>query len=47
MDDTQRPSGAAIHVLRRDRLGGVIHEYLLSHDVTGFSAPTGGLSSAA
>jgi hypothetical protein len=26
--------------LRRDRLGGLIHEYVLSHDLTGFSAPT-------
>ena len=25
---TARPSGAAIHVLRRDRLGGLIHEYV-------------------
>jgi hypothetical protein len=27
VDDTPRPSGAAIHVLRRDRLGGLLHEY--------------------
>ena len=26
--------------MRRDRLGGLLHEYVLSHDVTGFSAPT-------
>ncbi|HEX3261490.1 MAG TPA: integrase core domain-containing protein, partial [Pseudonocardia sp.] len=25
---TARPSGAAIHVLRRDRLGGLVHEYV-------------------
>ena len=34
-------SGAIIRPLRRNRLGGLIHEYVLSHDVTGFSAPTG------
>jgi transposase InsO family protein len=28
VDDTPRPSGAAIHVLRRDRLGGLLHEYV-------------------
>ena len=28
MGDTPRPSGAAIHVLRRDRLGGLLHEYV-------------------
>ena len=33
--------GPAIRVLRRDRLGGLVHEYLLSHDMTRFSAPTG------
>jgi transposase InsO family protein len=27
--------------LRRNRLGGLIHEYALSHEATGFSAPTG------
>jgi putative transposase len=27
-DDTPRHSGAAIHVLRRDRLGGLLHEYV-------------------
>ena len=26
--DTARPSGAAIHVLRRDRLGRLVHEYV-------------------
>jgi putative transposase len=33
-------SGAAVRVLRRARLGGLVHEYV-SHEVTGFSAPTG------
>jgi hypothetical protein len=31
---------AAIRALRRDRLGGLVHE-CRSHDVTEFSAPTG------
>jgi hypothetical protein len=34
-------SEAAIRPLRRDRLGRIGHEYVLSHEVTGFSAPTG------
>ena len=38
---TRPPSGATIRPLRRDRLGGVLHEYLHVHDVAGFSAPTG------
>jgi hypothetical protein len=37
---TPRRCGAAIRVLRRDRLGGLLYEYALSHDVTEFSAPT-------
>jgi hypothetical protein len=37
---TPSDSGAGLRVLRRDRLGGLLHEYVLSHDVTGFSAPT-------
>jgi hypothetical protein len=28
MGDTPRPSSAAIHVLRRDLLGGLLHEYV-------------------
>ena len=28
VDDTTRPSGPAVHVLRRDRLGGLLHEYV-------------------
>ena len=38
---TCRRSEAALQPLRRDGLGGLIHEYVLSHDVTEFSAPTG------
>ena len=38
---TPPPSGATIRPLRRDRLGGLVHEYCRSHDVTEFSAPTG------
>ena len=38
--DVPPRSGAGIRVLRRDRLGGLVHEYL-SHEVTEFSAPTG------
>jgi hypothetical protein len=38
---TPTRSGAAIRVLRRDRFGGLLHEYVLSREVTGFSAPTG------
>jgi hypothetical protein len=30
-----------VRVLRRDRLGGLIHEYTQSREVSGFSAPTG------
>jgi hypothetical protein len=40
-DTTPPLSTATIRPLRRDRLGGLIHEYVLSHDMTGFSAPTG------
>jgi hypothetical protein len=32
-------------VMRRDRLGGLIHEYSRSHEVTGFSASTGNQTS--
>ena len=32
---------ANVRVLRRDRLGGLIHEYSQSHRVTAFSTPTG------
>jgi putative transposase len=28
VDDTLRPSGAAVHMRRRDRLGGLLHEYV-------------------
>jgi transposase InsO family protein len=28
VDDTLRPSGAAVHIRRRDRLGGLLHEYV-------------------
>jgi transposase InsO family protein len=28
VDETPRPSGAAIHMLRRERLGGLLHEYV-------------------
>jgi len=35
---TPPPSGTTIQPLRRDRLGGLLHEY--AHDVTAFSAPT-------
>jgi uncharacterized protein YjbJ (UPF0337 family) len=35
--------GATLRPLRRDRLGGLIHEYL-SHGVTGFSAPTAAMA---
>ncbi|HEY5785013.1 MAG TPA: hypothetical protein VIT65_09570 [Microlunatus sp.] len=35
--------GATIRPLRRDRLSGLLHEYVQSRrDVTGFPAPTGG-----
>jgi putative transposase len=33
--------GATIRPLRRDRLGGLVHEYVQAHDVTRFSAPAG------
>ena len=36
---TRPHSDAVIRPLRRDRLGGIIHEYV-QHDMTGFSAPT-------
>lgn len=32
--------GANVRVLRRDRFGGLIHEYFQVHRVTAFSAPT-------
>jgi hypothetical protein len=35
---------ANVRVLRRDRLGGLIHEYSQAADVTGLSAPTGRVS---
>jgi hypothetical protein len=35
-----RPRGHSPH-LRRDRLGGLVHEHLQAIYVTGFSAPTG------
>jgi putative transposase len=34
------PEVTSMPVLRRDRLGGLIHEYARSHRVTQFSAPT-------
>jgi hypothetical protein len=37
------PYTATVRPLRRDRVGGLVHEYLQSHDVTEFSAPTGAL----
>ena len=40
-DNAPPLSTATIRPLRRDRLGGLICEYVLSHGMTGFSAPTG------
>jgi hypothetical protein len=37
--------GTNARVMRRDRLGGLIHEYSRSHEVTGFSASTGNQTS--
>jgi hypothetical protein len=34
-------TGATLRPLRRDRLGGLVHEYVQAHDLTGFSAPQG------
>jgi hypothetical protein len=38
-----RPSCAAIRRLRRDRIGGLVREYMQVREVPGFSAPTGQL----
>jgi putative transposase len=39
--DLEPRPGGSVRVLRRDRLGGLIHEYARSHRATRFSAPTG------